>query len=112
MYPSGSWRGFWEQRGWGRQPMHGLVLRFAEGRIEGEGRDCIGSFTFVGEYDSRGGVRLTKQYLGRHAVQYEGNYDGEGSIHGRWSIPPIWSGSFALSPIQQRPGPDTPIEDL
>ena len=28
-----------------------LVLRFRDGRIEGEGRDIIGPFTFEGEYD-------------------------------------------------------------
>ena len=25
MYPSGPWRGYWEQREWGRQPMRDLV---------------------------------------------------------------------------------------
>ncbi len=116
MYPSGVWRGWWEQYGWGRQPMGPLVLRFADGRIEGEGRDVVGPFTFTGAYDDHGAIRMVKQYLGRHQVHYQGTYDGEGTILGRWSIPPLippfGSGSFALSPVIGKPPADAPIEDL
>src|SRR4051794_34784171 len=99
MYPSGAWRGYWEQAGYGRQPMHDLVLRFGGGQVEGSGRDCIGRFTFAGTYDDRGSVTLVKQYVGRHRVQYQGTYDGEGTIYGRWSIYDVYSGPFALSPV-------------
>jgi hypothetical protein len=112
MYPSGVWRGYWDQQGWGRQMMGPLVLRFGEGRIEGEGRDVIGRFTFTGAYDDGGAIRMVKQYLGRHQVLYQGTYDGEGTIFGQWSIPPLWSGSFALSPVLGKPPADAPIEDL
>lgn len=112
MYPSGTWRGYWEQQLWGRQPMGPLVLRFADGRIEGEGRDVIGPFVFEGEYDAQGAIRMVKQYLGRHQVIYTGTYDGEGTIFGRWSIPPFWSGPFALSPVVGRAPPDAPIEEF
>jgi hypothetical protein len=112
MFPSGNWRGFWEQAGWGRQPMHDLVLRFADGAITGEGRDCIGAFTFAGSYDDRGQVRMVKQYAGRHQVLYEGSYDGEGTLFGQWSIPPLWAGNFALSPVWPGPLTDAPIRDL
>ncbi len=96
-YPSGSWRGYWEQTFWGRQLMHNLVLTFAHGTVQGRGTDCIGAFTFQGEHDAQGHVTLVKQYLGKHQVLYQGTYDGEGSILGRWTIPPAWSGPFALS---------------
>jgi hypothetical protein len=112
MYPSGTWRGYWEQEVWGRQPMGPLVLRFADGRIEGEGRDVIGPFVFEGEYDDHGSIRMIKQYLGRHQVLYQGTYDGEGTIFGRWSITPFWSGPFALSPVVGKPPADAPIESL
>lgn len=112
MYPSGVWRGYWEQEGWGRQPMGPLALRFADGRIEGEGRDVIGPFVFTGEYDGHGSIRMVKQYLGRHRVQYSGSYDGEGTLFGRWSIPPRWSGPFALSPVVGQPPADLSIEEL
>ncbi len=112
MYPSGTWRGHWDQQGWGRQPMGPLTLRFENGRIEGEGRDVIGPFTFEGAYDDRGTIRMVKQYIDQHQVHYQGVYDGEGMIFGQWSIPPFQSGSFALSPVASRPPTDTPIEDL
>ncbi|HWG42641.1 MAG TPA: hypothetical protein VN688_07630 [Gemmataceae bacterium] len=112
MYPSGAWRGYWDQPYCGRQLMTPLILRFHEGRIEGEGRDMIGPFTFAGEYDDGGAIRMVKQYLGRHQVLYQGSYDGEGTIFGQWSIPPLWSGSFALTPIRGRPSTDIPIENL
>jgi hypothetical protein len=98
MYPSGRWRGYWEQERFGRQPMEGLTLRFAGGVVTGHGTDMVGPFVFRGNYDGRGAVTLTKQYLGRHAVHYEGVYDGEGTIHGIWSIPPFRHGKFALMP--------------
>jgi hypothetical protein len=108
MFPSGSWRGYWEQPGWGRQPMNDLVLRFAGGAVEGEGTDCIGPFTFRGRYDGQGTVTLVKQYLGRHQVLYRGAHDGEGTIFGRWSIGEFWSGPFALR-ADFRVAADTPI---
>ncbi len=112
MYPSGRWRAYWEQAGWGRQLMHDLVLRFAEGTVEGHGRDCIGPFTFQGHYDDRGSIRMVKQYIGRHRVLYEGTYDGEGTIFGRWSIGELWSGPFAMSPCAPQLDPDAPIQSL
>jgi hypothetical protein len=112
MYPSGAWRGYWEQAGWGRQPMGELVLHFVDGQIFGDGRDVIGPFRFDGRYDERGRIRMTKEYLGRHTVEYEGAYDGEGSIFGRWWIGELWSGPFALSPVPAAPPQDAPIQDL
>jgi hypothetical protein len=112
MYFSGRWQGFWEQVLWGHQAMHDLELHFADGVVRGRGRDIIGRFTFQGTYDNQGGVLMTKQYLGRHTVLYHGQYDGEGTIFGRWSIGTEWSGPFALAPERRRPSADEPIVDL
>jgi hypothetical protein len=109
MYPSGRWRGYWEQTIWGRQSMRNLVLRFAEGRVDGRGVDVIGPFTFQGQYDAAGSVTLLKQYVGRHSVVYRGRYDGEGTIYGEWSISGAWRGPFALSPEDVEVPADTPI---
>jgi hypothetical protein len=109
MYPSGRWRGYWQQAGWGRQAMRDLVMRFAAGRVEGSGTDVIGRFTFRGEYDAAGTVTLLKQYLGRHQVLYRGRYDGEGTIFGEWSIGELWRGPFALSPEDFTVSADAPI---
>lgn len=109
MYPSGRWRGYWEQALWGRQAMRDLTLRFADGAIRGQGVDVIGPFTFRGEYDAGGNVVLVKQYLGRHQVLYRGRYDGEGTIHGEWTIDEQWRGRFALSPEDFTVAADAPI---
>jgi hypothetical protein len=109
MYPSGAWRGYWEQTTWGRQPMHNLVLRFADGTIRGDGVDIIGRFVFQGQYDDSGNVALVKHYAGQHSVRYQGHYDGEGTIYGTWSILSLWSGPFALSPERFEVPADAPI---
>jgi hypothetical protein len=111
MYPSGRWRGYWEQVYWGRQAMEDLVLHFAGGRVSGRGWDVIGPFVFEGSYDDQGTVMLTKQYLGRHSVLYRGSYDGEGTILGTWHIGTSWSGPFALSP-ERRAMAEAPILDI
>ncbi|HZY91123.1 MAG TPA: hypothetical protein VFE78_40240 [Gemmataceae bacterium] len=112
MYPSGAWKGFWDQSANGRQEMRGLTLRFVGGTVEGKGRDMVGRFTFRGRYDDQGHVTMVKQYVGRHQVIYEGRYDGEGTIFGQWSIDDMGWGKFALSPVRARPAPDAPIEPL
>jgi hypothetical protein len=112
MFPSGVWRGYWEQTGFGRQLMGPLELHFADGKISGQGNDCIGPFTFSGRYDKEGRVTLIKQYLGRHQVLYQGQHDGEGTIFGQWTIGQYDFGPFALTPDHTRPPPDAPIQEL
>lgn len=111
MYPSGAWRGFWEQPGYGRQLMHELALRFAGGQIEGEGLDIVGPFHFRGRYDDSGNIALVKQYLDRHQVEYRGVYDGEGSIFGRWQIGDF-NGAFALKCEKHNVPADAPILEI
>ncbi len=110
MFPSGKWRGFWEAAGWGRRWMEPLELRFDDGRVEGEGSDCIGRFTFAGT-QSGGVVRLVKQYIGKHSVNYLGRVDGEGVIVGQWTIGQEWSGPFALIPLIETVG-ELEIQEL
>jgi hypothetical protein len=112
MYPTGVWRGYWEAAGWGRQEMQELVLRFADGKVTGDGVDRVGRFTFRGTYEPSGTVTLVKQYIGRHQVIYQGQHDGEGTIFGRWTIPPLGSGPFALAPVTAGPPADTPIPEF
>ena len=90
------WTGYWEQEGMGRQPMEDMALRFDNGKIHGQGRDIIGRFTFAGRMEPDGRVLLSKQYVGQHSVLYQGQYDGEGTILGQWSIG-LWDrGDFLL----------------
>lgn len=112
MYPSGLWNGYWEQPGFGRQVMHDFSLRFADGYCFGEGRDIVGEFVIRGIYDAHGSVEFVKQYVGRHQVRYIGMHDGEGTIHGQWSIPPLWEGTFALRPVRAQADPNLPIQTI
>src|SRR4051812_8738529 len=102
--------GFGERPMFGRRARRQLSLRFEGWRIDGEGDDMIGRFTFSGTYDDSGSVALNKQYVGRHQVLYRGAYDGEGSIVGRWSIGEYWSGPFALAPIDGETHGDVLVE--
>lgn len=112
MYPSGNWRGYWEQEQVGRQTMRDLILNFDGGTVHGQGHDMVGLFTFRGSYDESGGVSLVKQYLGQHQVWYAGRYDGEGTIYGTWNIGPQWSGPFALFPDRQENVAEAPILEV
>jgi hypothetical protein len=78
--------GWWEQEGFGRQPMQQLCLQFAAGAISGAGVDIIGPFTLEGTISNDARVLILKQYIGRHRVQYFGKYDGEGLLWGDWRI--------------------------
>lgn len=116
MYPSGRWEGFWVQEGYGRQPMREFDLRFSQGEISGNGTDVVGPFTISGAYDVQTGrVLLVKQYIDKHAVQYIGDPDGEGSIQGTWALEYLGcrlTGSFLLRPVVRRPSSDEPIQDI
>lgn len=66
----------------------------------GAGFDCVGRFTFDGSCDAKAKVVLVKHYLGKHKVLYKGQFDGEGTIFGRWSIWPFDSGEFMLTLVR------------
>ena len=113
MYPSGKWDGFWVQSIWGRQSMTAFSLRFANGRVKGEGKDMVGRFSFEGTYDEQtGAVRMVKQYIGKHQVLYLGQPDGEGCIVGTWRIGEFSTGPFLLRPVIARPAGDEPIQEI
>ena len=76
--------GWWEQEGYGRQPMSDLVLSFSDGKLSGAGFDMVGEFAFRGTLtDDR--IYLFKQYLGKHHIEYHGHSIGEGLYTGDWT---------------------------
>jgi hypothetical protein len=100
-FPSGPWVGFWLQRGiTGRQWMRGMQLRFADGRVDGLGSDCVGDFTLAGKYDlETGKVMLLKHYLEQHDVAYDGQNDADGKwVWGVWTMTHGDRGGFHLWP--------------
>lgn len=117
-YPSGTWRGFWEQTHCGRQEMRAFELHFDRaGVVTGHGIDMVGPFTFAGQADLvSGAVTLTKQYLGKHQVHYDGQPDGEGCIYGKWTMDIRTAayhfedaGNFLMKPDLPPPTGDEPI---
>lgn len=116
MYPSGRWEGFWVQEHYGRQQMRGFELHFKDGTISGGGKDIVGRFSMSGAYDVKTGrLLMVKQYLGKHAVRYIGDPDGEGSIQGNWEITTpagTASGTFLLRPVIRIPTGEEPIREI
>lgn len=78
--------GWWQQKEFGRQPMHQLVIYFQHSQIEGSGIDLIAPFTLRGTVRPDGAVEILKQYAAHHTVLYVGQYDGEGTFYGTWDI--------------------------
>ena len=78
--------GWWQQSGFGRQPMQRLHLVIEQDQVSGSGEDIIASFTLQGRIRADGALEMIKQYHQRHSVLYVGRYDGEGCLHGTWDI--------------------------
>ena len=105
---SGPWNGFWiddDIRG-----TMALRLNFYAGRLDGVGSDLVGDFTMKGSYAfDTGEVKIRKRYS-RHAVSYEGRWDGQ-MIAGQWSMGRAgWnrSGPFEIWPESE----ETTVEQL
>ncbi len=98
--------GWWEQEGFGRQPMEQLELTFDDGNVSGTGVDVIGSFAFTGRLDGEN-VVLEKQYFGQHRVDYLGGFDGEGTMRGTWRIGPL-QGPWMIRIVSVLEQPDIP----
>lgn len=100
-FPSGEWEGFYQyspKSGKHRMECH---LHFCEQVVTGYGSDDVGAFGWKGTYDTEAGTcHLTKQYIGSHAVHYEGHAD-ENGIWGTWHIGSSFSGGFHLWPKRQ-----------
>ena len=77
--------GWWEQEEFGRQPMQQLQLKFEGHQLAGSGVDIIGPFALHGTLENAN-LAIVKRYIGQHSVDYIGTYDGEGTMHGMWSI--------------------------
>ncbi len=97
LFPSGPWTGFYNYRPGDRHRMD-LTLTFANGQLDGDGRDDIGIFLIKGRYDAaRGECHWTKTYVGAHDVFYRGFREGKG-IWGTWEIG-LWNhGGFHIWP--------------
>lgn len=103
-------QGWWEQAGFGRQPMTDLVLSFDAGTIDGSGIDIIGPFTLSGTVD-QGQAVLRKSYIGQHQVEYVGTFDGEGTLQGMWRIAGAFHGKWLIRITAEASG-QAKLEDV
>jgi hypothetical protein len=76
--------GWWEQEGYGRQPMNDLQLTFSDGKIFAQGWDMVGEFEFTGTL-TQDHIYLFKKYIGKHSIEYHGVSIGEGIYTGDWT---------------------------
>ena len=77
--------GWWKQF-FIRAEMEGLRMTITESSIMGSGIDVAGSFTFDGVLSEDGSLIMKKQYLGKHAVMYRGQYNGKDRLWGTWEL--------------------------
>jgi hypothetical protein len=104
-FPSGPWRGYWLYPHRPARHKMRLDLKFAAGRVMGDGDDEVGYFVINGRYDAEtGDVHWTKTYPRRHQVFYSGRRDTRG-ISGMWEIHSWYSGGFAIWPGESEEGP-------
>jgi hypothetical protein len=99
-FPSGPWKGFFVQPILPGRHWMELGLTFHKGILTGEGRDWVGAFLFRGKYElDSGKCWWTKQYIGKHAIFYQGYNEGKG-IWGTWEDPKnrSWRGGFHIWP--------------
>ena len=61
--------GWWEQEGFGRQPMWQLLIGFDGHRLNGSGIDVVGQFTMQGKCD-QGRLVIIKQYITEQIMHF------------------------------------------
>ena len=99
-FPSGQWVGFYTYAGRTRKYLMDLTLEFKKGVLTGEGADGIGLFVISGNYsEPNGECSWVKQYVGRHAVDYQGYREGKG-IWGTWVVG-LGKGGFHIWPLSE-----------
>ena len=89
------WKGYYEQAGQKQEMSFRNLQVQIGGGIVGSGSDAVGSFDLQGTVSPNGDVAFTKQYHGKHAVQYRGRIQG-GLIKGKWSLQGM-EGDFELA---------------
>jgi hypothetical protein len=89
-FPSGPWIGFFLQYWMPGRHATNVEMTCSKGRLSGTGEDWVGPYTIEGRYDLRSGrCEWTKQYIGRHSVEYRGVNEGRG-IWGVWEMKQLW----------------------
>jgi len=88
---SGKYNGFYVQNG--IQYSMGVIFYFNNGKINGDGNDIVGNFTFNGTYDSYNKIYMIKKYNQKgNTIEYSGIYmPQETKITGAWNFPGVYN---------------------
>jgi hypothetical protein len=85
---SGSWTGYYIQYNKQFPFSMQLFLGNVDGLVKGEGKDSNGLFSVSGSWSKLdGSVQFIKQYVGAHAVTYDGRLSHRGGqIDGKYTV--------------------------
>ena len=97
--------GYYRWSGWYAQQGREFAMSFeaveiAAGAVVARGRDAVGEFRLSGSVQGAQ-VRLVKQYAGKHAVDYEGEFR-DGAVRGRWRVGGLSDEFFIVSTPMDR----------
>ena len=93
--PLACWRGTFTQDGATQDMQFDQFSAEVGGPVTGSGSDNIGKFTIQGCVDATGQFVFIKQYVGKYALSYQGQMNGN-SLSGVWFLQGN-TGSFQLS---------------
>jgi len=82
-----NWVGFWKdpRSKKGKGKMNCSFEISSDGSLTGSGVDLIGHFSWSGKIEWNE-VLMTKQYVGKHSVSYEGRFKNKSELEGKWVI--------------------------
>jgi len=84
-FRSGAWHGHYINLN--QKADMDFSLKFRDHKVRGKGHDPVGDFVWSGTYNNEHQtVSLTKQYVGKHSVKYEGKRSAKLSFQGTWTI--------------------------
>jgi len=112
LFPSGEWEGFYKYKVFKEiQCKMEFSLNFCDGVVTGAGSDNVGAFEWQGMYNKQQGTcKMTKFYVGEHAVFYDGNAD-ENGIWGTWIISTRCTGVFHIWPKKKNGADEDSAEE-
>ena len=80
------WTGYYRQGSTEHQMnIELLTVDFLSNIIHGEGSDDVGEFVFDGKIASNS-FEFVKQYKDKHAIYYEGEFEGQETMTGHWGF--------------------------
>jgi len=90
------WTGYFVMDGAKTQMKFSNMQIQLDGAVTGNGMDDVGHFGIDGRLEQNCELSFVKQYIGAHAVNYNGVMNARGIIKGSWEIPESCAGEFKI----------------